>query len=213
MSVANTDSAVAVSEMNSSGSMKLLSGSRFLVCSPTMSSKSDDEMSYEEPMQAFPVGRKKSVQFREIHNGSVACVMEKYSVGRVGTFRNWRTRYFTADHWCIEYRKKTSDVVPCGRICFSPATRLRTVVDAKVHPQACDPNYLYLMIEFDENHRPYTILLRTNSCTEYSRLASFLSEHVSRHDDEKERPERPAGEASSGSSVVSLNNCTSLDLL
>eukprot|EP01064_Diplonema_japonicum_P024426 TRINITY_DN3499_c0_g2_i1.p1 TRINITY_DN3499_c0_g2~~TRINITY_DN3499_c0_g2_i1.p1 ORF type:complete len:219 (+),score=11.16 TRINITY_DN3499_c0_g2_i1:51-707(+) len=125
---------------------------------------------------------KKNVRIMEQKRETVEGVLDKFSVGRIGTFKNWRTRYFIADQWSIEYYKKSTDPKPCGRVSFTPATRLRVHVTSKHHPQASDSSYHYLSLDFREDSENRTLLLRTSSGEEYEKFTSFFTTHVQLHD-------------------------------
>eukprot|EP01059_Diplonema_ambulator_P015399 TRINITY_DN26518_c0_g1_i1.p1 TRINITY_DN26518_c0_g1~~TRINITY_DN26518_c0_g1_i1.p1 ORF type:complete len:221 (+),score=29.17 TRINITY_DN26518_c0_g1_i1:54-716(+) len=124
---------------------------------------------------------KKNVRIVEVKREAVEGVLDKYSVGRIGTFRNWRHRYFIADQWSIEYYRKATDAKPCGRVSFTPATRLRTDVTAKQHPQATDPSYHYFTLEFREDSEDRTLLLRTSNPAEYEKFVNFFRKHVEKY--------------------------------
>ena len=101
--------------------------------------------------------------------------LDKFSVGRIGTFRNWRSRRFVADRFGIEYFKGSSQR---GRVSFTPSTRLRLACTSKHHPRAVGSTAFYLLISFREIDENRTMLIRTTSSSTYDKWASFLSQHI-----------------------------------
>eukprot|EP01060_Flectonema_neradi_P000788 TRINITY_DN1048_c0_g3_i1.p1 TRINITY_DN1048_c0_g3~~TRINITY_DN1048_c0_g3_i1.p1 ORF type:complete len:256 (+),score=42.19 TRINITY_DN1048_c0_g3_i1:53-769(+) len=123
--------------------------------------------------------KRKSVHFND-ERATITDTMDKFSVGRIGTFRNWRSRRFVADKFGIEYFKGSSQ---CGRVSFTPSTRLRLACTRKHHPQAKDSSSNYMLIHFREIDESRTLLIRTSSPGIYAKWSLFLSQHITTIDD------------------------------
>eukprot|EP00758_Cryptobia_borreli_P010778 Tbor_TRINITY_DN5600_c0_g1::TRINITY_DN5600_c0_g1_i1::g.8255::m.8255 len=98
----------------------------------------------------------------------------KYTVGRGSNlFRNWRRRWFTADHNGLNY-SKNEKTVPLSRnlIPFISSIKpeltlarafLLANVTVDLHPKATNENHFYFGIYFEEQWKPYILLCRAES--------------------------------------------------
>ena len=120
-------------------------------------------------------GMAKRVAISEPRKETVCGTLDKFSIGRANTFKNWRTRHFVADAFSIQYFKNKKDALPQGRIPFNASTRLRTAVSPSQHPQATKPACKYLLLDFDEDTEHRQLLLRFDDPSLHNLFATFLA--------------------------------------